>query len=93
MNPSRPDSVKKEQSLKTKSATSENCSICMEKLSTDICVQLLTCKHIYHLNCIHEWARERTDCPLCRINMWSGRSGFGETRIDGDTMARLVRFK
>lgn len=101
MNPSRPAGPKIDPSLKTQLIASDKCSICLEKLSTAICVQLLTCKHIYHLNCIHEWARDRIDCPLCRIDMFSGRAGFGKHKenkenkgyIDGNTMARLVRFK
>lgn len=39
----------------------DNCAICHEKLTDDICIYL--CSHIYHLKC----SRLLYTCPLCRV--------------------------
>ena len=47
------------------------CPICKQG-SDDTFVQLPTCKHIFHKDCITKWAgstqnsRARASCPLCR---------------------------
>jgi hypothetical protein len=53
------------------------CPICLQD-SSEPFVQLPTCKHIFHRDCITDWAgtsqnsRTRASCPLCRT-MFFGR--------------------
>jgi hypothetical protein len=42
----------------------DECSICWDAIQ-DPSVQL-ACKHKYHYDCITEWAKRNTACPMCR---------------------------
>lgn len=44
------------------------CSICYEQLTDAKCSQL-TCKHIYHMQCICDWTFRCNSCPLCRCEV------------------------
>jgi hypothetical protein len=46
---------------------SEQCSICLgDFYRTDILLQL-TCKHIYHRECLLHWLQTHYRCPYCRF--------------------------
>ena len=47
-----------------KNYTSENCLICLEKISYGAC--LLDCGHNYHSTCILKWFEKEMKCPLCK---------------------------
>ncbi len=47
------------------------CSICTEKCFL-IDYKLMSCKHIFHRNCIDEWLKTSRTCPLCRANVVRG---------------------
>jgi hypothetical protein len=42
------------------------CSICKEEFKENEEVSMIDCKHIFHNNCIEEWGKFKSDCPLCR---------------------------
>ncbi len=42
-------------------------TICMENIDDD--VYTVNCGHIYHTECISEWAKKNNSCPLCRCDM------------------------
>jgi hypothetical protein len=45
----------------------QDCSICLEKLSTRDEVATLKCKHQFHAGCILSWHDQgHSRCPLCR---------------------------
>ncbi|KAJ8621825.1 hypothetical protein MRB53_030354 [Persea americana] len=31
--------------------------------------QIPSCKHMFHVECIHHWLRSNTTCPLCRASI------------------------
>ncbi|CAF1912606.1 hypothetical protein YC2023_017141 [Brassica napus] len=33
-------------------------------------VEMPSCKHIFHLDCIHIWLYSHTTCPLCRSSVF-----------------------
>lgn len=43
------------------------CSICLENIRERS--QPVSCKHIYCLECISDWAKYTNACPLCKITM------------------------
>lgn len=50
----------------------EDCSICLSKLSIlaiSSKSHTLSCNHTYHKNCIDEWFKNNSTCPLCRTNI------------------------
>mmetsp|Transcript_493 Transcript_493/g.795 ORF Transcript_493/g.795 Transcript_493/m.795 type:complete len:294 (-) Transcript_493:87-968(-) len=50
----------------------DECSICLlsYKPGQTICLAKNTrCKHVFHHDCIEEWLKDHSDCPLCRTNL------------------------
>ena len=50
----------------------DDCSICLSKLSKLTILSkshTLSCNHTYHKNCITEWFKNNSTCPLCRTNV------------------------
>lgn len=45
------------------------CMVCLSDFSADEEVRKLPCCHIFHANCIDEWLRRCTDCPICKQNV------------------------
>jgi hypothetical protein len=44
----------------------EGCCICLEKLSKGESALTLSCGHLFHEHCIHEWLGRKEFCPLCK---------------------------
>ncbi|KAL5119698.1 hypothetical protein ACEQ8H_002304 [Pleosporales sp. CAS-2024a] len=54
-------------------ASSEDCTICLEPLTASAAVQTTGCKHAYHSACLLSWMEQTSTCPMCRQEMFSGR--------------------
>jgi hypothetical protein len=44
----------------------DDCSICMESLTTGN-LRELECRHAFHVSCIAPWLVEHKTCPCCRL--------------------------
>lgn len=44
-----------------------DCSICLSKMNSNTYV--LNCNHEFHHDCISEWLKCSSQCPLCRCNV------------------------
>lgn len=42
------------------------CSICQEEYIAGDEVGKLACDHHYHVDCIHQWLRQKNWCPICK---------------------------
>ena len=42
------------------------CSICFENFTKDSMVCNISCKHIFHKECISEWGKWQQNCPFCK---------------------------
>ena len=49
-----------------KANESEVCSVCYYNLKKGEEVHKLTCKHVFHCECIAEWFKEEKVCPMCK---------------------------
>ena len=47
-------------------AENKQCSICMITYDVEDMISITKCNHIFHTDCIKEWGRYKTDCPICR---------------------------
>jgi hypothetical protein len=54
------------KSDKNKVSIDNNCSICFELFNNNDNVIILNCNHVYHNNCINEWVKYKSECPICR---------------------------
>jgi E3 ubiquitin-protein ligase RNF115/126 len=45
------------------------CSICKDAFEVNQKAIYLTCKHLYHEECILPWLKERNSCPTCRFEL------------------------
>jgi len=43
----------------------EHCSICFENTTRND--TQLSCGHMFHDRCLHEWLDDHTTCPVCRV--------------------------
>ncbi|CAA7402818.1 unnamed protein product [Spirodela intermedia] len=42
------------------------CPICLDELEVGGEARMMGCSHRYHENCIFEWLKRKSSCPLCR---------------------------
>ena len=47
----------------------ENCAICMSKFDVGENITNLECKHTLHTDCIAEWVKYKSECPVCRSDI------------------------
>lgn len=47
----------------------EQCSICMEEMTTGSHVTGMPCSHMFHRECIQEWLKRSNTCPICRYRL------------------------
>ena len=56
--------------VKSQLATSDHkdntCAICKSDFEVDENITLLSCDHIFHTDCIAEWVKYKSECPVCR---------------------------
>lgn len=45
------------------------CPICLSDMSIGEQVRILSCKHIFHSQCVDEWLRVNASCPTCRMSL------------------------
>jgi hypothetical protein len=43
-----------------------DCSICLDKVESNVEIYKLKCKHVFHKSCIETWLKEKLSCPVCR---------------------------
>ena len=56
----------------------QTCCICIEGIQNDSICRILSCFHIYHINCIDEWLMKNASCPMCNKEF----KNFKDTKID-----------
>lgn len=44
----------------------DECSICRDNFELNQHITELDCKHILHTECISEWVKYKSECPVCR---------------------------
>lgn len=44
----------------------KNCSICIIDFEKEDKISITNCNHIFHTDCITEWGKYKTECPICR---------------------------
>ena len=55
--------------IKIKDKRKQVCCICMDNFSCNQEVYWLSCKHIFHKDCLSEWIRYKPECPTCRSSV------------------------
>jgi hypothetical protein len=64
------DKLRSELSLPCQKATAQSgCVICIEDILPTQDESKLYCDHVYHYNCISQWAITDLRCPICRRSM------------------------
>jgi hypothetical protein len=48
------------------SMKNESCTICVSKFDVGENITELECKHTLHTDCIAEWVKYKSECPVCR---------------------------
>lgn len=47
----------------------KECTICTVEYEKDCMVSITKCNHIFHTDCIKEWAKYKQICPMCRTEL------------------------
>jgi hypothetical protein len=56
--------------IQDKDKYEKECCICLTQFDEDCIVSLLPkCNHILHKECMVEWGKYKTSCPICRNNV------------------------
>ncbi|KAH9067872.1 hypothetical protein EDB87DRAFT_1552708, partial [Lactarius vividus] len=57
----------------------QRCPICLDDYQEDDPVMKLSdCSHWLHKNCLQQWLRGATTCPVCRQRVWGSQPGRRE---------------
>ena len=52
----------------------EDCTVCLETFAVgEACIRV-TCKHVFHRDCIETWLKRDVRCPNCRFNLALGKA-------------------
>lgn len=57
----------------TESAEDHTCRVCLEKYEEGEQVMTLPCFHRFHVDCIKPWLAKSTKCPMCKIDVVTGK--------------------
>lgn len=49
--------------------SSIKCAICLDNIINIKSLEITTCNHLYHKNCLHAWINKKDNCPMCRNNI------------------------
>lgn len=48
----------------------DRCCVCLGDFEfKEELLQVPSCKHVFHIDCIHHWLHTNTSCPLCRCSV------------------------
>jgi hypothetical protein len=47
----------------------QNCPICLASFTPDDTLTSLQCNHLHHYQCLFEWLRLRSTCPMCKEHL------------------------
>uniref|UniRef100_A0A8C0JFQ0 Ring finger protein 133 n=1 Tax=Canis lupus dingo TaxID=286419 RepID=A0A8C0JFQ0_CANLU len=50
-------------------ASGDSCVVCFELYKPDDTVRILTCKHLFHKDCIDPWILAHGTCPMCKCDI------------------------
>ena len=56
-----------------------DCTICLMEVNDGEQVGVLSCSHIFHVDCLREWIIRRNACPLCQTEISTPRPVEGES--------------
>jgi hypothetical protein len=64
------DEMKEEKYEKVENVYNNNCTICIDEFNTESFVYILTCRHIFHFECLKTWLSKNAEkmkinCPVC----------------------------
>lgn len=45
------------------------CNICKDDFLENEIIKMIPCTHRYHKECIEEWLRRNSVCPMCRFKV------------------------
>jgi hypothetical protein len=64
-----------EPTLRTAKAKhlTETCTICMSQFELGEKLVKTKCKHLFHRDCLAEWVKYKSECPVCRENVKTRR--------------------
>lgn len=61
------------------------CAVCIESYKASEVVTVLTCKHIFHKECIEPWLLDKRTCPMCKCDIMKALGVEEETKEDMST--------
>lgn len=75
------------ESIATEQLKNENCTICVTNFEVGEKITELECKHILHTNCISEWVKYKSECPVCRHSVKTIDESIKTTVSDEDIIS------
>lgn len=51
-------------------ADESECNICLDTITVQEKVTILTCTHGFHSECVDQWLKIKSCCPVCKTNLF-----------------------
>ncbi|XP_031842423.1 uncharacterized protein LOC116431318 isoform X2 [Nomia melanderi] len=64
-----PHKYKRVKKVENGESALEKCTICLSEFEDCECVRRLPCMHLFHIDCVDQWLRTNTRCPICRVDI------------------------
>jgi len=72
--------ITKDNIIELKQKMSIECSVCKDEFEESQELKKLPCSHLFHIECLIPWLKQRNSCPTCRFELPTDDADYEKRR-------------